>query len=91
MTDFLKSVDSWFLILAVLLLGYYFIWSLQRLLSSLLQSIDELKSLIKDLFNHKSDHENRIVALETRCDLMHGDDVREPGRRYYDPGKECRK
>jgi uncharacterized protein Yka (UPF0111/DUF47 family) len=90
MTDLLKAVDNWFLILAVLLLGGYFLWSVQRMFNNLLESINELKTLIKDLFEHRNNHETRLTALETRCDIMHGDDPRDPGRRYYDPsnGKE---
>lgn len=88
MTDFFSTVDSWFLILSVILLGGYFLWSVQRLFANLEATIDELKELIKELFNHRNDHENRITALETRCDVMHGTDPRLPGRRYYDPRQQ---
>lgn len=85
MTDFLKTVDSWFLILAIILLGGYFLWSVNRLFENLGSTIEDLKKLITELFNHRNEHESRITALETRCGLMHGDDPRLGGRRYYDP------
>lgn len=92
MTAFLATVDNWFLILLVVLLGGYFLWSVQRMFNGLLESINELKQLIKGLFEDRNDHESRLTALETRCDLMHGDDTREPGRRYYDPpNRGCNK
>jgi hypothetical protein len=84
-TDFLKTVDSWFLILVVIFLGGYFLWSVKGLFSNLQATLDELKSLIKELFEHRNDHEARLTALETRCDVMHGNDPRPGGRRYYDP------
>lgn len=85
MLEFMKTVDNWFLVLAVVLLGGYFLWSVRRLFQNLLDSIDDLKSLIKNLFDYRNEHESRISALEGRCNAMHGTDHREPGRRYYDP------
>jgi hypothetical protein len=85
MTEFLKTVDNWFLILVVILLGGYFLWSVNGMFSNLQATIKELKDLIKELFEDRNDHESRITALETRCDVMHGNDPRSPGRRYYDP------
>jgi hypothetical protein len=84
-TELLKTVDNWFLILAVILLGGYFLWSVQRLFRSLQDSLDDLKKLIGKLFDMRNDHETRITTLETRCEIMHGDDTRPGGRRYYDP------
>lgn len=72
MAEFLKTVDNQFLILVVLLLGGYFIWSVQRGLDSLLRTIQELKDLIEELFNDRNGHERRIVRLETRCVMKHG-------------------
>lgn len=85
MTDFLKTVDSWFLILVVIFLGGYFLWSVKGIFSDFRSTINELKELIKELFENRNDHESRITALETRCDVMHGNDPRTGGRRYYDP------
>lgn len=85
MTEFLKTVDSWFLILAVVLLGGYFLWSVQRLFGSLQASLDDLKKLIGKLFDYRNDHDTRITALETRCEIMKCNDPRPGGRRYYDP------
>jgi hypothetical protein len=83
--DLLKGVDSWFLVLVTILLGGYFLWSVNGLFSNLQVTITELKLLIKELFQDRNDHESRINALETRCDIMHGNDPRPGGRRYYDP------
>ena len=73
MEDLLKGVDSWFLVLAVLFFGGYFLWSMQNLFNDLKLSIAELKLLITSLFEHRNNHETRITALETRCDIMHRD------------------
>jgi hypothetical protein len=81
MTDFLKGVDSWFLILAVVTLGGYFLFSIKQLFNGLQKTLDELKSLIKELFENRNTHETRITALETRCNERHtvrsGHDPRE--------------
>jgi hypothetical protein len=98
--DFMKSVDTWFLIVAVALLGGFFLWAAQYIFggikesiasldSSVQRSAEKMERLIGELFNHRNNHENRIVALETRCDIQHGDDFHstrlQPGRRSYDP------
>jgi len=69
MTDFLKTVDLWFLILAVALLGMYFLWSVRQLFADLKQSITDLKETIRELFNTRNDHEIRIKALEVQVKL----------------------
>ena len=75
MESLLSSVDKWFLILAVMLLGLYFLWSVRSLFTDLKQSIQELKDTIKELFNDRNDHEGRIKVLETRisvCEACNG-------------------
>lgn len=72
MPGLLATVDQWFMILAIMLLGGYFVWSVKRLFDDLKLAIKELKDTIKELFEHRNDHETRLTALETRCDLMHG-------------------
>jgi len=72
MTEFLKGVDTWFLVLAVALLGGYFIVSIRVLFTGLQKTLDELKTLIKELFDDRNGHEVRITALETRCNDKHG-------------------
>ena len=87
MTDLVKAVDPWFLNMSVVGLAVYFLWSIKGLFRDLKESILELKSLIQDLYNHRNDHENRLVALETRCKYQHGDvdAVRQgTGRRLAD-------
>lgn len=76
MTDFLKSVDAWFLIFLVLFLaavvsalGGYFLWSVKGLLTDLKASILELKETISKLFDYRNDHESRIKVLETRIKI----------------------
>jgi len=94
--EFLKSVDTWFLILVVVLLGGFFLWAVKYLFDGIKQSIidlgnsfkesiGELKELVKELYNHRNDHEIRIVRIETRCgacpDNMHREGL---GRREGD-------
>lgn len=67
--EYLKSVDTWFLILAVFVLSGYFLWSIQRLFSDLKASIDELKSTITKLFEDRNGHEIRITKIETHMGL----------------------
>lgn len=83
--DFMKSVDTWFLVISVVLLGGYFLWSVKGIFADFRTAINELKDLIKELFEHRNDHETRITALETRCDIMHGEEWsdRHPDRRRY--------
>ena len=98
--DFLKSVDSWFLIISVALLGGFFLWAVKYIFEGVKQSIDdldnsvkesarEMKQLIQELFIHRNDHEKRLVALETKCSYNHDDEHIPPrasgGRRWYDP------
>lgn len=71
MTEFLKSVDSWFLILLVVLLGGYFLYSIKAMFAGLQDTLKELKDLIKELFEDRNTHESRITALETRCAERH--------------------
>lgn len=75
MIEMMKNVDTWFLILAVILLGGYFLWSMQRLLTDFRNSIEELKEFIQELFKDRNNHESRIVKLETRiavCESCNG-------------------
>jgi len=67
--EFLKEVDKWFLILAVFLLGVYFLWSVKKLFGDLKESINDLKNIIKELFDTRNNHEGRIVILETRMSV----------------------
>lgn len=87
MTEVIKTIDPWFLNIAVIGLASYFLWSIKALFKDLKESITDLKALIKDLYDHRNDHESRIVALETKCAYQHGDPeaVRQgPGRRSTD-------
>jgi hypothetical protein len=66
-TDLLQTTDKWFLVLAVLVFGGYFVWSVRRMFEDLKETIRELKDTIKELFDHRNDHEKRISSIETRC------------------------
>ena len=80
--EILKSVDTWFLILAVVLLGGWFVWSIRKLFGNLEKALQDLHDLIEKLFDKDADHEKRISLLEGRCNsLPHCDG----GRRFYDP------
>jgi mannose-1-phosphate guanylyltransferase len=66
-TDLLQSTDKWFLVLAFLFFGGYFVWSVRRMFEDLKETIRELKDTIRELFDHRNDHETRITTIETRC------------------------
>lgn len=86
MAEILKTVDSWFLLLAVVCLGGYFIWSVRRGIASLLDTLQELKDLIRELFEDRNDHEKRIVRLETRCVMKHGtlnEELYQKGEKHH--------
>lgn len=42
---------------------------------------EEIKSLIKELFEHRNDHESRIVKIETRCEDRTGCNTTNGGNR----------
>lgn len=83
MAEFLKSVDVWFLVLAVILLGGWFVWSVRNIFENFTGAVEKLQKLIEKLFDKHDDHENRLSALEGRCDAMHG--ALSGGRRGHDP------
>ncbi len=91
MTDIIKQADTWFVNLLVISLAAYFLWSIKGLFRDLKQSITDLKELIRDLYEHRNDHEVRIVTLETRCKIKSCDDQQYEhqrmtgGRRSTDP------
>lgn len=70
MPQLLQTVDQWFLVMTVMVLSGYFLWSIKRLFDDLKATIKELKDTIKELFEHRNDHAERIRAIETRCKLM---------------------
>jgi nitrogen fixation-related uncharacterized protein len=75
MITFLQQVDSWFLVFLVIVFGGYFLWSIKGLFDDLKSSIKDLEETIKELFEHRNDHEVRLTALETRCDMIHKESV----------------
>jgi hypothetical protein len=88
MTEVLKQVDLWFLIMAVVLLGGFFLWavkylfdgikaSIEKLAATFDRSMDKLERLINELFRGRNDHEARLTAVETRCAVLRCPDLRE--------------
>ena len=77
MPEMIKTIDPWFLNMAVFVLATYFTWSVKGLFKDLKESIADLKNLIKDLYEHRNHHETRLTTLETRCTLHHGDATME--------------
>jgi len=71
MIEVLKGVDNWFLVFLVIVLGGYFLWSVQKMFAGLQETILELKNLIKELFEDRNDHGERIKAIEARCEERH--------------------
>lgn len=75
MLDFFKSVDQWFLILVVALLGGYFLWSIKNLFSDLKFSINELKQLIQNLSESHTGLDKRILVLDGRLEALEEEHV----------------
>lgn len=68
MTDLLKTTDTWFLVFFAMLAGGGFLWAVKRMIDDLTATIRELKDTIRELFEHKNEHSERIRAIEIRCD-----------------------
>ena len=64
MVDLITGLSNNILVILVLLLSGYFIWSVKS-------GIKEIKELIKELFEDRNNHESRILRLEVRCGLNH--------------------
>ena len=71
MAEFIKSIDMWFLVLAVMLLGGWFVWSVRNIFDNFVRAVNDLQKLIEKLFDKHEDHESRLSALEGRCDARH--------------------
>lgn len=65
--EFMKSVDGWFLILAVVLLGGYFLWSVKGMVGDIKSSLVKLENFIGRLFDKFNNHEARLRVLESKC------------------------
>lgn len=65
MPDLVKSIDSNLLILLVILLGGYFIWSVKT-------GIQDIKFLMRELIEDRNSHGTRITRIEDRCGFLHG-------------------
>lgn len=65
MLGIIKSLDPSLLVMLVMFLGAYFIWSVKT-------GFNDIKTLIRELFEDRNEHERRIVRLETRCVMKHG-------------------
>jgi len=81
MTALLDRIEPWFLQLAVLVLGGYFLWSLKNVLTDFKDEVKGLRETIGKLFDRSDRFEKRLSNLEGRCDAIHG----SGGRREYDP------
>lgn len=71
MPDFLKTVDQWFLIIAVMVLSGYFLYSVKRWTEGLTSAINELKETIRELFEDRNNHAQEIAAIKARCEARH--------------------
>jgi len=81
MLQFLNGVDTWFLKLAVFVLGVYFMWSLRKILTDFKEEVKDLKETIVKLFDRGDDFERRLSNMEGRCEAIQC----KGGRRGYDP------
>lgn len=75
----LTHANVWFLIFLIFVLvlivgalGKYFIYSMSKLFDSLNATIGELKNMIKELFEDRNNHSERLSRLEARCEERHG-------------------
>jgi len=64
MAELLKTVDLWFLVIAVIVFGGFSVWSLRNVFSGLKESIDNLSKLIENLFKKTDGIETRLSHLE---------------------------
>lgn len=64
MSEFLKTVDTWFLVFLVIVLGSYFLYSIKQLFKGLSEAITELKDMIKELFRDRNEHAVEIASLK---------------------------
>jgi hypothetical protein len=64
MAEFLKSVDIWFLVLAIIFLGGWFVWSVKKIFGDFTAAVADLRLLIRELFEKHNDHEGRLSRLE---------------------------
>lgn len=74
MIDLLRNTDTWFLVLAVVLLAGYFLWSVKNWMTSLTAAIKELKDTISKLFEDRNNHAQEIAAIKARCEARHSKD-----------------
>lgn len=74
MPELLKSVDQWFLIITVMVLSGYFLYSVKRWTESLTAAINELKETIRELFEDRNSHAQEIAAIKARCEARHSKD-----------------
>lgn len=64
MLELLKSVDNWFLIIVITLLGGWFVWSIRKIFTGLEESIKDLNKTIAKLFDNDKNFEHRLSTLE---------------------------
>lgn len=90
-----SDAPVWFLIITIALLlmvcmglGGYVLWSLRGILNEFREEVRDLKTVIQKLFSRDEKMDKRIMAIETRCALLHAGTM-VGGRRNYDPKEEC--
>lgn len=64
MLDILKSVDQWALILIIVVLGSWFVWSAGNLVGDLKTTIAELKTLVASLTETQAGITIRLHTIE---------------------------
>lgn len=74
MPELLKSVDQWFLIIMIMVLSGYFLYSVKRWTEGLTAAINELKETIRELFEDRNSHAQEIAAIKARCEARHSKD-----------------
>lgn len=71
----MENADRWFLELAAVLGGGYFLYSIRGVLSDFKEEVKGLKELIGKLFDNNTAHEARIARIEARCEERHREEM----------------
>lgn len=71
MIDALKQADSWFLVLAVMVLSGFCLWAIKNWTEGLTKAIQELRDTIRELFEDRNSHAQEIAAIKARCEARH--------------------
>lgn len=73
MIEFLRNVDSWFLILCVVCIGGALLYMVKRSLAHFDNTIDKFDRLFEKVFEKHESFERRLSRLEGEHKARHGE------------------